>query len=235
MRDKRPDDQDVLPNFHLISFIYIDLLYSISISVTRSYFMNPACYSFIRLTVWLGSQSPDSQSQKANLEDTNQSWQSPVGIPFATSLHLQNRVNSLFREMNEGDSPLTTASFVPAVDVYEDAKKVVLKLEVPGIEEKDLDVRVENNTLTVKGERKFEKDEKEENFHRIERRYGSFYRAFTLPSTVDTENVQASYNAGVLKLELSKKAEAQPKQIKVNVGGQKLEDKKEERELVGAR
>jgi HSP20 family protein len=156
--------------------------------------------------------------------------------PFRDVIALQNRVNSLFREMNEGDNPLTAASFVPAVDVYEDAKKVVLKLEVPGMEEKDLDIRVENNTLTVKGERKLEKDEKEENFHRIERRYGSFYRAFTLPSTVDTENVQASYNAGILKVELNKKAEAQPKQIKVNVGDQsKLEEKKEERELVGAR
>jgi HSP20 family protein len=156
--------------------------------------------------------------------------------PFRDVIALQNRVNSLFREMNEGDSPLTTASFVPAVDVYEDAKRVVLKLEVPGMEEKDLDIRVENNTLTVKGERKLEKDEKEENFHRIERRFGSFYRAFTLPSTVDTENVQASYNAGILKLELNKKAEAQPKQIKVNVGGQsKVEDKKEAQELVGAR
>ncbi len=119
--------------------------------------------------------------------------------PFRDVVTLQNRLNSLFRDFNEGgDSPLTTASFVPAVDIYEDPQKVVLKLEVPGIEEKDLDVRVENNTLTVKGERKFEKEEKEENFHRIERRYGSFYRAFTLPSTVDTENVQASYNAGVL-------------------------------------
>jgi HSP20 family protein len=113
---------------------------------------------------------------------------------------------------------LTTASFVPAVDIYEDPHKVVLKLEVAGIEEKDLDIRVENHTLTVKGERKFEKEEKEENFHRIERRYGSFYRAFTLPSTVDTENVAATYNSGVLELELKKKAEAQPKQIKVNVG-----------------
>ena len=156
--------------------------------------------------------------------------------PFREVVALQNRVNSLFREMNEGDSPLTNASFVPAVDIYEDSKKVVLKLEVPGMEEKDLDIRVENNTLTVKGERKFEKDEKEENFHRIERRYGSFYRAFTLPSTVDTENVQANYNAGVLKLELNKKPEAQPKQIKVNLGGQaKIENKQEERELVGAR
>ena len=77
--------------------------------------------------------------------------------PFREVVALQNRVNSLFREMNEGDNPLTTASFVPAVDIYEDPKKVVLKLEVPGMEEKDLDVRVENNTLTVKGERKFER------------------------------------------------------------------------------
>jgi HSP20 family protein len=142
--------------------------------------------------------------------------------PFREVATLQNRVNSLFRDFNDGESALTTASFVPAVDIYEDAQKIVLKLEAPGIEEKDLDVRVENHTLTVKGERKFEKEEKEENFHRIERRYGSFYRAFTLPSTVDTENVQANYNAGVLKLELKKKAEAQPKQIKVNSGsGQK--------------
>ena len=152
--------------------------------------------------------------------------------PFREVAALQNRVNSLFREMNDSESPLTTASFVPPVDIYEDTKKVVLKLEVPGIEEKDLDVRVENNTLTVKGERKFEKEEKEENFHRIERRYGSFYRAFTLPSTVDTEHIAASYTAGVLKLELSKKAEAQPKQIKINVGGGA---KVEEGELVGAR
>jgi len=137
--------------------------------------------------------------------------------PFREVAVLQNRVNSLIRDFNEGESPLTAASFVPAVDVYEDTEKVVLKLEVPGIEEKDLDIRVENHTLTVKGERKFDKEEKEENFHRIERHYGSFYRAFTVPSTVDTENVAATYHAGVLKLELKKKAEAQPKQIKVNV------------------
>ena len=137
--------------------------------------------------------------------------------PFREVVTMQNRLNSLFRDLNDGDSPMTTAAFVPAVDIYEDEKKVMLKLEVPGIEEKDLDVSVENNTLTVKGERKFESEEKEENFHRIERRYGSFYRAFTLPSTVDTEHVQAKYNAGVLKLELLKKPEAQPKQIKINV------------------
>ena len=138
--------------------------------------------------------------------------------PFREVVALQNRMNSLFGNLNnETENPLTTASFVPAVDVYEDEKKVVLKLEVPGIEEKDLDVSVENHTLTVKGERKFEKEEKEENFLRIERRYGSFYRAFSLPSTVDTENIAAKYEAGVLKLELKKKPEAQPKQIKVNI------------------
>jgi HSP20 family protein len=148
--------------------------------------------------------------------------------PFREVATLQNRVNSLFRDFNEAESPVAAASFVPAVDIYEDEKKVVLKLEVPGVEQKDLDVSVENHTLTVKGERKFESEEKEENFHRIERRYGSFYRAFTLPSTVDAQNVSASYNAGVLRLELAKKPEAQPKQIKINV-----QDK--ERELVGAR
>jgi HSP20 family protein len=138
--------------------------------------------------------------------------------PFRDVIALQNRVNSIFRDYNSaGDDPVAAASFVPPVDIYEDNQKVVLKLEVPGVDQKDLDVRVENHTLTVKGERKLETEEKEQNFHRIERRYGSFFRAFTLPSTVDTEHVTANYNAGVLKLELNKKAEAQPKQIKVNV------------------
>jgi HSP20 family protein len=137
--------------------------------------------------------------------------------PFREVVALQNRVNSLFRDLNEGDDPVAAASFVPAVDIYEDAQKLMLKLEVPGIDQKDLEVRIEDHTLTVKGERKFEAEEKEQNFHRIERRYGSFYRAFTLPSTVDTENVAASYNAGVLKLELKKKPEAQPKQIEIKV------------------
>ncbi len=152
--------------------------------------------------------------------------------PFREVVVLQNRLNSIFRDLNEEEEPVAAASFVPAVDIYEDAKKIVLKLEVPGMEEKDLDIRVEDHTLTVKGERKFEAEEKEQNFHRIERRYGSFFRAFTLPSTVDTESVQASYNAGVLKLELAKKPEAQPKQIKINVGGEK---KVEEPELAGVR
>jgi HSP20 family protein len=139
--------------------------------------------------------------------------------PFREMATLQDRVNSLFQDYaGETAGTVTAAAFAPAVDVYENGEKVVLKLDVPGIKEEDLDIRVENQTLTVRGERKFEKEEKEENFHRIERRYGSFYRSFSLPTTVDTENVQASYEAGVLKLELKKKASVQPRQIKVGVG-----------------
>jgi HSP20 family protein len=138
-------------------------------------------------------------------------------------------MNSLFQDFsrNQGgeNELLTTGGFVPPVDVYEDEHKIVLKLEVPGIKQDEIDVRLENNTLTVRGERKFEKEEKEENFHRIERRYGSFYRAFTLPSTVDSENVKAQYDAGVLKLELNKRAEAKPKQIKIGVTGVAPESK----------
>jgi HSP20 family protein len=116
-----------------------------------------------------------------------------------------------------GKAQLAADSFVPPVDVYEDEHNLVLKLEVPGVNEENLDIQVENNTLTVKGEKVFEKEEKEENFHRIERRYGSFLRTFRLPNTVDTENVEAHYDKGVLKVTLAKKAEAKPKQIKVGV------------------
>jgi HSP20 family protein len=140
--------------------------------------------------------------------------------PFREIATLQNRVNGIFQDYGRGQDELTTTtSFVPAVDVYEDEHKVVLKLEIPGVSQEDVDIRVENNTLTVRGERKFEKEEKEENFHRVERRYGSFARSFSLPNTLDTENVQANYENGVLKIELAKRAEAKPKQIKVNIGG----------------
>jgi HSP20 family protein len=131
---------------------------------------------------------------------------------------LQDRVNSLFQDFAGDGQTVTAAAFAPAVDVYENGEKVVLKLDIPGIKEEDLDIRVENQTLSVRGERKFESEEKEENFHRIERRYGSFFRSFSLPTTVDTENVQAGYKDGVLKLELKKKASAQPRQIKIGVG-----------------
>ena len=151
--------------------------------------------------------------------------------PFREFSTLQDRINRVFRESygqrSAGqDESLTTSSFAPAVDVYEDEHTVTLKIEVPGIDEKDIDVRLENNTLTVHGERKIEKEEKEENYRRVERHYGSFTRTFTLPTTVDSEKVSATYDKGVLKIALPKKAEAKPKQIKVNVGGTKPENEK---------
>jgi len=133
-------------------------------------------------------------------------------------------MNRLFRD-SSGDvreEALTTSTFAPPVDVYEDDHNITLKIEVPGIDEKDIDVRIENNTLVVHGERKFEKEEKEENFRRVERQYGSFTRSFTLPNTVDAERVQAHYDKGILKVQLAKKAEAKPKQIKVNVGSERV-------------
>lgn len=145
-------------------------------------------------------------------------------VPFRSALNdvavLQNRLNSIFQDFArpEEAAELMAGNFVPAVDVYEDAQRVVLKLEVPGIRREDLDIRVEGRTLTVKGERKFENEEKEENFHRIERRYGSFVRSFTLPSTVNPEAVEATSTDGVLRISLAKRPEAQPKQIQVQVG-----------------
>ena len=147
--------------------------------------------------------------------------------PFRDVLALQNRMNSLFQEYNRtqnDNDALATSAFVPPVDIYEDEHKIVLNLEVPGLKQSDLDIQLENNVLSVKGERKFEKEEKEENFHRIERRYGSFFRSFTIPNTVNPESVKASYDAGVLRIELEKRAEARPKQIKVEIGGAKETD-----------
>ena len=135
--------------------------------------------------------------------------------PIREVASLQDRVNPLFQDFSGDNGTVTAAAFAPAVDVFENAEKVVLKLDIPGVKEEDLDIRVEKDTLSVRGERKFYAEEKEENFHRIERRYGSFFRSFSLPTTVDTENVEATYDAGVLKLELKKKASAQPRQIKV--------------------
>jgi HSP20 family protein len=141
--------------------------------------------------------------------------------PFREFVTLQDRMNRLLRDQRgpEGhDESLTATAFAPPVDVYEDEHGITLKIEVPGIDENDIDVRIENNTLTVHGERKFENEEKEENYRRVERQYGSFTRTFTVPNTVDQESVQADYDKGVLKIKLAKKAEAKPKQIKVNVG-----------------
>ncbi|MGA2960722.1 MAG: Hsp20/alpha crystallin family protein [Candidatus Korobacteraceae bacterium] len=144
--------------------------------------------------------------------------------PFREMASLQNRMGRLLNEWNEpfssltGDESLNAGSFVPPVDVYEDEHGIQLKMEVPGIDEKDIDIRLENNVLTVTGERKIENEEKQENFHRVERRYGTFSRSFTLPNTVDNESVTASYDKGLLKISLGKRADAKPRQIKVNIG-----------------
>jgi len=147
--------------------------------------------------------------------------------PFRELAQLQNRVNRLFQESSLGqDEGLTTTSFVPPVDIYETEQSIVLKMEVPGVEQKDLDIRIENQTITIRGERKFESEVKEDNYHRVERRYGSFQRSFSLPNTVNPEQVTADYESGILKITLAKRAEAKPKQIKVNVGGQKTIESK---------
>ena len=149
---------------------------------------------------------------------------------FSTMQEGMNRMNRVFREQFQNPEvpgeALTTTGFAPPVDIYEDEHNITLKMEVPGIDEKDIDVRIENNTLTVRGERKLEKEEKEENFRRVERQYGSFTRSFTLPSSVDRGQVSADYEKGVLKIKLAKRAEAKPKQIKVNVGGEKTVEAK---------
>jgi len=139
--------------------------------------------------------------------------------PYNELNSLQSTLNRVFQDFGRGsDELMTSGTFVPPVDIYEDEHGINLKMEVPGVSEQDINIQLENNTLSVSGERKFEKNEKEENFHRIERRYGSFTRSFTLPSTVDSEKVNAHYENGILSIQLAKKAEAKPKQIKVGVG-----------------
>ena len=143
---------------------------------------------------------------------------------FSVLQDRMNRLNRFFRESYSPEGPeeaLTTTTLAPPVDIYEDEHNIVLKIDVPGIDERDIDVRIQNSTLTVHGERNIEKEEKEENFRRVERQYGSFTRSFTLPSSVDPGQVSAFCDKGVLKITLAKRVEAKPTQIKVSVGGEK--------------
>jgi HSP20 family protein len=131
---------------------------------------------------------------------------------------LQEQVNRLFESTFPArldDSALTT--WAPAVDIYETENELVLKADLPEINEKDLDVRLENSMLTIRGERKFEQQVKEDNYLRVERAYGSFSRSFSLPNTVNTDSIKAEYKNGVLKVELPKRAESKPKQVKISV------------------
>jgi HSP20 family protein len=139
--------------------------------------------------------------------------------PFRGAATLQEQVNRLFGnalEHSGEESNLT--SWAPAVDIYETEHELVVKADLPEVDPKELDIRVENNLLTIRGERKFEKKVNEENYLRVERAYGSFSRSFSLANTVNAEAIKADYQNGVLTLTIPKREEAKPKQIKVNVG-----------------
>jgi HSP20 family protein len=148
------------------------------------------------------------------MRTTLNSWE-----PFRGAATLQEQVNRLFGNVLEHageESNLT--SWAPAVDIYETEHELVVKADLPDVDPKELDIRVENNLLTIRGERKFEKKVNDENYLRVERAYGSFSRSFSLANTVNSEAIKADYQNGVLTLTIPKREEAKPKQIKVNVG-----------------
>ena len=137
------------------------------------------------------------------------------------SASLQDQVNRLFEGnfTRDRSGQADLATWAPPVDIYETENELVVKADLPDLQEKDIDVRVAGNTLTIRGERKFEKDVNEDNYLRMERAYGSFTRSFTLPNTVSSENIRAEYRNGVLTLHMAKRAESKPKQIKISVSG----------------
>ena len=144
--------------------------------------------------------------------------------PFRDLVSLQDRMNRLFddsfrgvgRGTGEEDWALG-GSWAPAVDIFEHEGNIVLKAELPGVDTKDVDVKVENNVLTLQGERKFDNEVKKESYHRVERAYGAFSRSFTLPTVVDTDKIKAEFKEGVLRVTLPKREEAKPKQISISV------------------
>ena len=138
--------------------------------------------------------------------------------PFRGLNTLQDQVNRLLEDSIRGAGPNSSlAAWAPAVDIYETESELVVTADLPGINEKDFDVRVENNMLTIRGERKLEKTVNEDNMLRVERAYGSFSRSFSLPNTVNTEAIKADYRDGVLTVKMPKREESKPKQVKVNV------------------
>lgn len=153
--------------------------------------------------------------------------------PFKDFMTLRDRMNKIFEDMvaiSRGEEKdLMSSSWVPHVDIYETENEVVLAAEVPGVNEKEVEIKVEDDTLSIKGERKFEKETKEENYHRIERSYGSFYRSFTLPSYVDQEKIEAEYENGVLKVHMPKKPELKPKKVKILKPQVRSDEKHEEK------
>jgi HSP20 family protein len=132
---------------------------------------------------------------------------------------LQDQVNRLFEGSFTRDRSdhSDLATWAPPVDIYETENELVVKVDLPDLQEKDIDVRVESNMLTIRGERKFEKDVNEDNYLRVERAYGPFTRSFSLPNTVKSEGIRAEYHNGVLTLHMAKREESKPKQIKISV------------------
>ena len=130
----------------------------------------------------------------------------PVGIRL-----FQNSVDRFFSE------PASARPWTPNVDILENEDEIVLKADLPGLSEKEIDIRMESGTLTLKGERSFNKDEKQKGYHRIERGSGSFVRCFSLPETVDTDKVKAQYKAGVLTVALPKKEASKPRAIEISI------------------
>ncbi|HUP48875.1 MAG TPA: Hsp20/alpha crystallin family protein [Thermoanaerobaculia bacterium] len=146
--------------------------------------------------------------------------------PFNDLRTVPNRLfEPFFGRFNFMDDALTSGTWAPPVDVAEDSERIHVKVEVPGMEEKDLKINYEDGLLTVSGERQFERRE-DRNYHRIERAYGSFVRTFSLPRSVDPGKIVANYRHGVLEIEIPKKEEAKPKHIQINLGSEKQIDAK---------
>jgi HSP20 family protein len=138
--------------------------------------------------------------------------------PFRGISTLQDQFNRLFNEsFRTPREEVALTTWAPAVDIYETPNELVVKADLPDVNEKDIDVHVENNLLTIRGERKFEKSVSEENFLRVERTYGAFSRSFSLPNTLNAEAIGAEYKNGVLTVTLPKREESKPRQVKVTV------------------
>lgn len=141
--------------------------------------------------------------------------------PFREMRSLQDEVNRLFSSSfnRSGDNEMMRGSWSPSVDIYENKDQIVLEAELPGMRPEDVNISIENNVLTIHGERKFEKKDEKDNFHRVERSYGSFTRSFTLPPTVTSEAADAVFENGILRLTLAKREEAKPRRIEIKFGG----------------
>lgn len=140
--------------------------------------------------------------------------------PFRSNAGLESQVNRMFNELFDRSQESNLTTWAPAVDIFENEHELVVKADLPDVKPEELDIRVENNILTIRGERKFEKKVDEKNYLRVERSYGSFARSFSLANTVNSEAIKADYKDGVLTLTIPKREEAKPKQIKVSVGTQ---------------